>query len=121
MKIVHWEMFNILLALRIWGHYWSNSIVEIHRDNLAIVQVVSTSKTKDPFLAACIRNIWLLTASLDIDLRILHIEGAVNTIVDLLSRLHAGKKVNRDILRDLQENYQWYRIPISFFDISLTI
>ena len=121
MKIVHWGMFNILLALRVWGHYWSNSIVEMHCDNLAVVQVVTNSKTKDSFLAACIRNIWLLTATLDIDLKILHIKGVANTVADSLSRLYAGKKVNRDLLRDLQEYYQWYRIPIALFDISLTI
>ena len=119
MKIVHWEMFNILLALRVWGHNWRNSIVEIHCDNLAVVQVVTTSKTKDPFLAACIRNIWLLTATQDIDLRISHIKGVVNTIADLLSRLHSGKGVNGDILRDLQRNYQWFKIPISFFNYYL--
>ena len=54
MKIVHREMFNILLALRVWGHYWRHSIIEMHCNNLAVVQVVATGKTKDLFVAACI-------------------------------------------------------------------
>ena len=58
MGIVHWEMFNVLLALRVWGHHWKHSLVRFYCDNLAVVQVVQTSKTKHPFLAACIRNIW---------------------------------------------------------------
>ena len=91
MGIVHWEMFNILLALRVWGDHWKHSLVRFYCDNLAVVQVVQTSKTKDPFLAACIRNIWMITATLDIEIQVDHIKGINNTIVDLLSRLYSDK------------------------------
>ena len=67
LKIVHLEMFNILLGLRIWGD-WQHCTVSLFCDNLAVVQVVESSKTKDPFLAACICNNWLITALLDINL-----------------------------------------------------
>ena len=68
--VVHWEMFNILLALRVWSNHWRHSIVKFHCDNLAVVQVVQTSKTKDPFLGACIHNIWMITAIFDIEIQI---------------------------------------------------
>ena len=57
MTIVHLEMFNILLALKIWVDQWEHSIVKFYCDNLAVVQVVETNKTKDLFLTACIHNI----------------------------------------------------------------
>ena len=44
-------------------------------DKMAIVQVVGSSKTKDLFLAACIRNIWPTSASCDIHIDIKHIPG----------------------------------------------
>ena len=85
--IVHLEMFNIVIALRLWAKFWAHSYVRIYCDNMAVVQVVKTSKTRDRFLAACVRNIWFLSATWDIKLDIKHIPGKHNTIADLLSRL----------------------------------
>ena len=121
LKIVHLEMFNILLALRTWGDFWQHSTVSLFCDNLAVVQVVETSKTKDPFLAACIRNIWLITATLDINLEVSHIRGADNQIADLLSRLYSQKFVNNSLYADLQANYTWHKVPISHFSLNLHI
>ena len=78
LKIIHLEMLNIVIALRTWGH----SAINIYSDNLGVVQVVETGKTRDHFLALCIRNIWLITASLDIQLDIGHIAGIYNVIAD---------------------------------------
>ena len=121
LKIVHLEMFNILLALRTWGDFWQHCTVSLFCDNLAVVQVVETSKTKDPFLAACIRNIWLITATLDINLEVSHIRGADNHIADLLSRLYSQKFVNNSLYADLQANYTWHKVPISHFSLNLHI
>ena len=104
LKIVHLEMFNILLALRIWGDFWRHSSVSLFCDNLAVVQLVENSKTKDPFLAACIHNIWLINATLDINLEISHVRGVDNDIADLLSRLYSHKSVNSSLYEDLQIN-----------------
>ena len=93
MGIVHWKMFNILLALRVWGNQWEHSIVKFYCDNLAVVQVVKTSKTNGPFLAACIHNIWLITATLDIEIQIEHVKCTNNTIADLLSRLFSDESL----------------------------
>ena len=49
LTIVHLEMFNILIALRLWGKFWQHSILNILCDNMAVVQVVATGKTKDRF------------------------------------------------------------------------
>ena len=112
--IVHFEMLNIVIALRIWGHLWQHGSISIKCDNLGVVQVVKTGKTRDQFLALCVRNIWLLTASHDIDLVITHIPGAKNVIADTLSRLYSNKSVNSNILTDLKENYIWDRVPADY-------
>ena len=54
LHINHLEMFNIVLALRLWGKFWAIASVCIRCDNLAVVQVVQNSKTKDSILAACV-------------------------------------------------------------------
>ena len=84
LKIVHLEMMNIIVALRLWGPLWQHSQVKIFCDNEAVVQVVASSRTKDPFLGACIRNLWLITAIFDISFQVEHIRGRHNIKADLL-------------------------------------
>ena len=67
--------------------------------------VKTGKKTKDPFLAICVRNIWLLTARHDIDLHIAHIPECHNTIADALSRIYSNSTVNDNILKQLKEQY----------------
>ena len=119
--IVHLEMFNIVIALRLWAKFWAHSYVRIYCDNMAVVQVVRTSKTRDRFLAACVRNIWFLSATWDIKLDINHIPGKHNTIADLLSRLYSPDPVNSKLLQYLHTNYIWDSIPLSFFNIDMNI
>ena len=45
-------------------------------------------------------NIWLLTASQDIELTVLHIPGKVNTRADALSRWYGGG-LNRNTMNEL--------------------
>ena len=93
-NIVHLEMWNVLVALRIWGHQWSSQSVNIKCDNEAVVSVINTGATRDFILATMARNIWLETASKDIKLKLTHIAGKHNGCADLLSRWHLVN--NRD-------------------------
>ena len=86
MTILHYEMLNILVAIRTWGTGWSGKTVLIHCDNEAVVTVLTTGRTKDLTLAAIARNIWLGTAEYDISLKTVHIRGKDNIIADSLSR-----------------------------------
>ena len=90
-------------------------------DNYSVVQVIMSVKTKDPFQAVCIRNIWMLTAHNDIELLVRHIPGVNNTIADTLSRIYSPKSVNNEVLQDLLENYQWEIVLHSYFDLSLHV
>ena len=119
LKIVHLEMLNIIIALKVWGVKWRHSAIDIFCDNLGVVQVVETGKTKDSFLALCIRNIWLLTASLDIQLNINHVPSVHNVIADTLSRIYSDRPVNLDLLSILQDNYIWEHIPSHYFDLNV--
>ena len=121
LQIVHLEMLNILVALRIWKKFWRHSIVSIFCDNKAVVQVAESGKTKDPYLAACIRNIWLLSATYDIDLIVEHIQGTHNIIADCLSRLYSHKITNLILLENLQNNFIWEKVQIEDLKLDLSI
>ena len=107
LTIVHLEMLNVVIALRLWGSQWRHMRISIFCDNYSVVQVIRSGKTKDPFLALCIRNVWLLTAHNDIEIEVNHIPGIKNTIADTLSRINSPNPVNSEILQDLLDNYQW--------------
>ena len=85
--IVQLEMVNILIAIQGFGPFWCSKKILVHCDNMAVVAVLSSSRTRDPFLAACAQNVWQTAAFCDIQLVYKHIAGAENSIEDLLSRL----------------------------------
>ena len=84
--IVHLEMINILIAIRLFKFQWASQKVLIRCDNEAVVTVLKSGKTRDPYLAACARNIWFESALADIDLQYAHIRGVDNKVADVLSR-----------------------------------
>ena len=81
-NIANLEMLNIKIALRVWADQWAHKKVLFRCDNLAVVQVIRTSKTRDEFLAYCLRNIWLIVSVYDIKLEIKHISGKDNRVAD---------------------------------------
>ena len=86
LHITQLEMLNVVVALKVWANAWSNKIIDLHCDNLAVVQVLTSSRTTDTILATCARNVWLICAIFNIQLRVWHIPGKNNHIADLLSR-----------------------------------
>ena len=120
MTIVHYEMFNIMVALRTWGCLWSGKTVRIHCDNEAVVTVLSTGKTKDLTLAAIARNIWLTMAEFDICLKTVHISGKDNAIADSLSRWFTSQ-IHKNRLQTLLPHATWDQIPANATVINWNI
>ena len=83
------------------------------------MQAVWSGKTKDPYLNQYIRNIWLLTATYDINLCIEHIPGKQNIQADTLSRIYSDNPVNHEVCLDLRQNYNWDLITPEFFYLNL--
>ena len=104
--IVQLEMVNILVALRLYGCMWQHKRILIKCDNMAVVQVLRTGKTRDPFLATCARNVWMVTADLDIDIVYTHVHGVENMTADLLSRWQNTQK-HVTLLTRLVGNWVW--------------
>ena len=85
MIIIQLEMVNIILALRVFRPMWSGRRVLVRCDNDDVVQVLSHGRARDPFLAACARNVCYILADADIDASFLHVMGKNNQVADLLS------------------------------------
>ena len=85
-NIVQLEILNILVACKIWASHWPNKCIKIWRNNLAVVEVLNSGKSRDQTLATCARNIWLLSAMHNFQIIVHHIPGKSNVTADLLSR-----------------------------------
>ena len=57
LKIVHFEMVNILLACRIWENSCENSRVKLFCDNSEVVEVIARNRTKNGCLGAILREL----------------------------------------------------------------
>ena len=84
--IVHLEMVNILFTIRLFCSLWFGRKVLVKCENNAVVSVLRTGRSRDPFLLACARNIWYCSATYDIDVDYMYIRGSDNKVADLLSR-----------------------------------
>ena len=73
---------------------------------MAVVDVLTSGKTKDPTPACCARNIWLLSAIYNISIHIEHIPGKSNIVADLLSRFKFDA-ASRHSLDQYVPNFIW--------------
>ena len=75
MPIHDLEMLAVILAVRVWGKNFAGMRVQIYCDNEAVVQVINSSKTRDPFLGSCLRELWLVVSKYGFELRAIHLPG----------------------------------------------
>ena len=83
--IVHLEILNIVVAAKIWANDWANQKIQMFCDNMAVVEVLTTGKTRDTTLATCARNLWLIAALYNINFIFSHIPGVDNSVADNMS------------------------------------
>ena len=114
-SIVHLEILNIVVACKVWASYWANKKIHIWCDNKAVVEVLTTGKCRDNTLAVCARNIWLLSAIHNFQIKVQHIAGQKNVTADLLSRW-TNSSLDNNRLKNLVPGYAW--IP-THLDLTL--
>ena len=86
------EFLAVLVGARIWGHKFKGLKIRMYCDNQPVVDVINSSKTKDAFMASCLRELWLVVSSNEFELRDVHLPGEENRVADWLSRWHLGSK-----------------------------
>ena len=120
LHITQLEMLNIVVALKVWSNLWENKKVEIKCDNLTVVEVLDSGKTRDHFLALCARNVWLISAMFNIQLVFSHIPGKNNHIADLLSRLTITINPEQN-LKQLLPQFIWINTHIDLTALNHNI
>ena len=95
-------MLNVMVAFRVWGPQWQDESIKVYCDNAAVVSTLNTGRTRDNYLAACARTLWLIKAKYNIKVIVEHIQGTKNIYADTLSRWHHFCNVDNDIVRQLK-------------------
>ena len=80
--------------------------IRIKCDNMAVVEVLTSGKTKDDTLGASSRNIWILPALFNISIHIEYIAGKLNVIADLLFRFKFDQQ-SWELLNTYDPNMSW--------------
>ena len=99
-------MINISVALKIWAYQWKDKKIRVKCDNMAVVEVLTSGKTKDGTLGTCARNIWMLSALFNISIHIEHVSGKSNVIADLFSRFKFDQQ-SYELLSTHVPNVSW--------------
>ena len=86
------EFLALLVGARLWGHQFSGLKIRVYCDNQPVVDVINSSRTKDPFMATCLRELWLVVSQNKFELRAVHLPGVENRVADWLSLFHLGQK-----------------------------
>ena len=80
------EMLPIVLATAMWGRHCCHKHVFIYGDNMAVVDIMATKTSKEPSIMHLLRCLHFFIAIFDINLRVAHLAGKLNTTADAISR-----------------------------------
>ena len=120
LNIVHYEMMNVVVAFRTWAHLWKDSSIQVHCDNSAVVSVLNTGISRDPFLATCARTLWLIKACCNIKVKVIHIHGKDNIYADTLSRWFHFKHTTSAVVQYLK-SCEWYTVDTHWLQPNFSI
>ena len=86
------ELLAVYLAIRRWAPLWQNKRIYIQSDNVTTVAAINRGTSRNPFLMACLRELFWLSAQFNFHITARHLPGIVNTLADTISRLHEPTK-----------------------------
>ena len=115
------EMLAVLVAVRFWGIRYRGGKIQIFCDNEAVVKVINTNRTRDEFLATCLRNLWLEVSVYGFELRAIHLPGVENRVADWLSRWDVGQEYQnqfQNFISGETDLYTELRLDGNMFNLS---
>ena len=83
------ELIPIVIATTLWGSQWHGTTVRANCDNEAVVAVIKSGYSREPFISHLLRCIFFFSAKYDFTLTAAHIPGRLNTLADAISRNNA--------------------------------
>ena len=117
--IAHLELLNVIVAVKVWARDWRGRKVRVHCDNTNACLAAQTGRSRDTFVQACVRELFLYKARFDIDVTLVHTPGRLLVRADALSRLHMGRKYRDRVRSDPRlRRAQRVEVPRSCFTLE---
>ena len=83
------ELAPVLIACALWGNQWHGTTVRVNCDNEAVVAVIKSGYSREPFMRHLLRCLFFFSARHDFTLTAAHIPGRQNFLADAISRNNA--------------------------------
>lgn len=113
------EMLALIAAVKLWGDRWAGKKIIAHCDNMACVLLINSNRSRDPWMQACIRELWYIACGFSLEIRAKHIQSSVNTIADHLSRWHLSPNHQSEFQRLTKDfNIVEHRVNTDIFSFS---
>ena len=109
------EILAVFLAVCRWAPYWQNKRIFIQSDNMCTVHTINRGTSRNPFLMACLRVLFWLSATFNFHITARFIPGLTNTLADGISRLHEPKKLAEVSTFVLPSRLDCHMSPASLF------
>ena len=91
------EILAAFLAVRRWAPCWKNKRIFIHLDNVTTVSAINKGTSRNPFIMACLRQLFWLSAMYNFHISARFLLGISNTVADDISRLHEPGRLEKII------------------------
>ena len=74
------EILAVFLAICCWAPCWQNKRIYIQSDNMCTVHTINRGTSRNPFLMACLRVLFWLSATFNFHITAWFIPGLTNTL-----------------------------------------
>lgn len=91
------EILAAYLAVIRWAPCWRNKRIYIQSDNVTAVAAINRGTSKNPFIMACLRQLFWLSAKYNFHVSARFLPGISNMVADDISRLHEPGRISRVI------------------------
>ena len=112
------ELLTIVVACKLWSHSWRGKRILVKCDNMDSVNAINNLGVHDKFLQACVRELMLICASRDFQIRAVHIPGVVNRLPDWLSRVHLGDHYLKKFIIETENKLECVEVLDNWFEFE---
>ena len=114
------EYWVLLVSIKLWGHIWSGSSVELYVDNTAVVLTCVNQKPSDPMMSAFLREFLYLVVKFKFLPVVKHIGTKENFEADFLSRNFSMADAAKFFASHSMGNMKPRAVPDHMFTFSST-
>ena len=120
MHILHVEMMALVIATKLWKHYFNGLKIEIDCDNMGVLEIINRGRARDMKLQQMLRELTFVTATHHCEIHVKYIRSEDNLISDRLSRAACDERSFQILQQMLKENPEWIqkRIPEHYFELN---